>query len=166
MSQAKRWLVMVAVLGLVAGLGRADEEKVPLSKLPKKVVDAVKAKYPDAKLVKAEKEKEDNETVYEVAIENDGQKLEVHVKPDGTITEVERVIAIKDLPAKVAKAIEKKYPKASLKLAEEVTKGTKVYYEVVLETADNKKFEIVLSPSGKIEKTESKDKKKEKKEEK
>src|SRR5262249_14637027 len=68
----------------------------------------------------------------------------------------------------VAKALEDKYPKATIKLAEEVTEGDKVTYEALIVTADKKTIEVVLDPKGKIVKEEEKKEKKkeEKKDEK
>ena len=44
-------LGVVFALAVFVGAGRADEEKVPLDKLPAKVLDAVKTKFPKADLV-------------------------------------------------------------------------------------------------------------------
>lgn len=160
----------VTGLGFVAGLAlllsagavRADEkeEKIPLDKVPKAVLDALKAMYPDAELVSAEKEIEDGKTIYEVAIKNKGQKIEASFTPEGKFVEAEKAIDVKDLPKTVTDAIEAKYPKATIKRAEEVTKPDNFLgYEVVIETADKKKFEIELDAKGKILEEESKDKK-------
>src|SRR4051812_785860 len=72
---------MRALLGAVAlslagalGVGALAEEKVPLAKVPKAALDAVKAKFPGAKLTGAEKEKEDGKDVYEIAITHKGRK--------------------------------------------------------------------------------------------
>jgi uncharacterized membrane protein YkoI len=158
-------LGLAALLGLLiaAGAVRADEkeEKIPLDKVPKAVLDALKAKYPDAELVSAEKEIEDGKTIYEVAIKNKGQKLEVSFSPEGKFIEAEKAIDVKDLPKAVTDALEAKYPKATIKRAEEVTKDDGVGYEVLITTADKKTFEIELDAKGKILEEESKDKKKE-----
>jgi len=158
----QRCAVVLGLLVLVAAV-RADEEKIPLDKVPKAVREAVKDKFPGAKLIGAEKEKEDKQTVYEIKLEHKGQKREATFKPDGTLVGVEKEIAAKDLPGAVTEALEAKYPKAAYKKVEEETKGDKVTYEVLLVTADKKTFEVVLDPRGKILKTESKDKKKDKK---
>ena len=51
---------------LKAGPGRADEEKVPLDKLPKAVADGFKKRFPKADPTGATKEKaDDGKTVYE-----------------------------------------------------------------------------------------------------
>ena len=152
---------LVAVLGLTAGL-RADDEKVAIDKLPKAVVEAVKAKFPKAELVAGEKEKEDGKTVYEVKIKDGKADVTVKLTEDGKITEIEKEIAVKDLPKAVADAVEAKYPKSAVKVAEEVTKGDKTVYEVEVTAADGKKYELTLDADGKITETEEvKEKKKE-----
>jgi uncharacterized membrane protein YkoI len=161
-------------VGLVAGMvvggawlcgARADEEKVPLNKLPKVVKEAVMKRFPDAELVSAEKEVEKGKTVYEVAIKNKGQKIEVTLTPKGVITEIEKQIAARELPEAVTAALEKKYPKATYKMIEEVikVKGGKEnleYYEVLLVTTARKKYEVSVSAAGKIVKVEDKNKSK------
>jgi hypothetical protein len=154
---------LVAVLAFVLGT-RADEEKVPLDKLPKVVVDAVKAKFPGAELVSASKEKEGDGFVFEVAIKNKGQDVDVTLKPDGTIIEIEETIAARDLPKAVAEALDKKYPRADVKKYEKITKGDKldqIFYEMLLVTAEKKTVEAVFDPTGKLVKEEKKDEKKE-----
>jgi uncharacterized membrane protein YkoI len=144
---------------LVLAAARADEEKVPLDKLPKAVVDAVKAKFPGAELVSAGKEDENGQTVYEVAIKDKGQNIDVTFKPDGTLVSVEKEITVKDLPRAVAEALDARYPKATVKKTEEVTEGSKMTYEIHLVTADKKSLEVVFDPSGKVVEEENKDKK-------
>src|SRR5262249_23093246 len=138
-------------------------EKIKVSDLPRKVVEAVKAKFPDAKLTGAEKEKKGEETVYEVQITVKKQKIEVTANADGKILSIEKQIGGKDPPAAVTKTLEEKYPKATYKIIEEVTEGKKKYYEVLLVTADKKTFEVEIAPNGKFIKATSKDKKKEEK---
>ena len=58
----------------------------------------------------------------------------------------------------VTEALEAKYPKATIKKAEEITKDDKVTFEVLIETADKKKLEVVLDAKGKIVEEEKKDK--------
>src|SRR5947209_18302470 len=78
------FLTLSAALVLV-GFASADEEKIDLDKLPKAVVDAVKAKFPQARLLSAEKEKEDGQTTYEVAVKQGEQNLTAIVTPEGKI---------------------------------------------------------------------------------
>jgi hypothetical protein len=158
-----RLLVAAFAFGFLALAVLADEVKIPVDKLPKKVVDAVKAKFPDAKLVAAEKETTDGKTSYEVGIESKGKKIDVVLKEDGTIDAIEMLLDVKDLPKAVTAAIEAKYPKATLKKAEEVTKGDKKYIEVVVVTADKKTVEVEVDAKGKILNEEKIEKKEEKK---
>ena len=86
------WMGGFAVLlCIAAGWSYAadDEQEIAIADLPAAVVDAVKAKFPDATLVEAEVETENGKMVYEVEIEDDGQELEVEVSADGEILEVE-----------------------------------------------------------------------------
>jgi uncharacterized membrane protein YkoI len=163
MQRLRGWLVATVIASALAGaMARADEakeEKVPLDKVPKAVLDTVKAKFEGAELVSAEKEKEDGKLVYEINLKHKGQKIEVTLTPEGKIVSIEKTIAIKDLPKAVADAVEAKYPKAAIKTAEEVTQGDKVNYEVNLVTADKKKVEVLLDATGKILKEEKEEKK-------
>jgi uncharacterized membrane protein YkoI len=161
-------LVAVAAMVVVTGtMVRADEEKIPLDKLPTAVVKAIKAKYPKAKMVGAEAGDEDGKKQFEVELKNEGHDLEVTLSPEGKILVVEKVIPVKDLPKVVEEAVEAKYPKAEVKKVEEISKKDKVTgYEVQLVTADKKKLEAEFDASGKFveeEKVEKKDEKKEKK---
>jgi biopolymer transport protein ExbD len=163
------WAAAVVTVALVAAGGRADEETLPLDKLPKAVADAVKTRFPKAELVEAAKETEGDKTEYEVTIKDGDTKIDVMLTPDGKITLIEKEIAAKDLPKAVTEALDAKYPKATLKMAEEVIKVTDGkeaidFYEVLLVTAEKKTFEVKLTAEGKI--TETEDKTEEKKEKK
>jgi uncharacterized membrane protein YkoI len=170
MRAIKRWALLLALVGLVgtfAGAG-AQEEKVPLDKVPKAVAAAVKKRFPQAEVVGASKEVEDGKTVYEVTIKNKGQNIDVTLTPEGAITEIEKQIEAKDLPKAVAQALEAKYPKATYKIVEEVFKvkdgkENLAYYEVLLVTADKKSFEVQIAADGKIVNVEDKSKEKEEK---
>jgi len=142
-------LVLVAAGGAV----RADE-KVELKDVPKVGIDAVKDKFPAGELTGAEKETKAGKTTYEVSLKNKGKNIDVALTSEGKIKEIETEVAVADLPKPVASAIEAKYPKATVKKAEEIVefKGedeTK-NYEVVLTMEDKKTLEVVLSPEGKI----------------
>jgi hypothetical protein len=154
-------LAAVVCLAL-GGAARADEEKVPLDKLPAKVKEAVKAKFPDAELVSAEKEKKDGKVAYEVNIKNQGQTIEVTVGEDGKIVSIEKEITVKDLPKPVAEAFEKKYPKATVSKVEEVTEGEKTKFELLI-MFGTKKLEVCFDPTGKFLEEEDKSKEKDEK---
>src|SRR5581483_11380009 len=66
------WLAVATLVGLPALGARGDEEKVPLDKAPRPVLEAVKGRFPDAKVSGVTREKEDGKTVYEVTIKDKG----------------------------------------------------------------------------------------------
>ena len=147
----------------------ADEEKVPLDKLPKPVLEAVKKRFPKAEMVEASKEVEDGKTSYEVTIKDGTTKYDVTTTPEGTITGLEKEIPIRDLPEVVAKAIAKKHPKGMPKLAEEVYtvkdgKEAMAYYEVVVIVGETThEVQILADGTIKDDKVEEKSEEKKKK---
>ncbi len=163
-----RWyLGLGVVVVLLVGTGvRADEEKVALDKVPKAVMESFKKRFPKAQPVEAAKETENGKVMYEVTFKDNGKNVDVSFTEDGKLTLIEKEIDRKSLPKAVAEALEKKYPKATYKIVEEVIKVTDGketldYYETLLETADKKQVEVEIAPDGTIKKTE--DKKEEKK---
>jgi hypothetical protein len=163
-----RLLVMTAVAVFVlAAPVRAEEEKVPLDKVPKAVLEAAKKRFPKAEVVGASKEKDKDKTVYEIEMKLDGKTIDVTLTEAGAITTIEQQIDAKDLPKAVSEALDKKYPKATYKIIESVTKvkdgkETLEYYEAHLVTAEKKEIEVEILPDGKIKNEEEK-KKEEKK---
>jgi hypothetical protein len=134
---------------------RAKEEPVPQDKIPKKVMDALLAKFPKAKIDKCVKEKEGDDVVYDIEFKQEGRKCEADIRENGTYINYEKAIEAKDLPKAVRDAIDKKYPKATMKEIMEETevkgKDEKLSaYEVVLMTADKKEVEVRVSPKGEI----------------
>jgi hypothetical protein len=163
-------LAFVALLvGTSASGGtRADDEKIALDKLPKAVTAAITKRFPEAKLLSAEKETADGKTVYDVALKNKDQNIEVTVTPEGKIESYEIEITAKAMSKAAIAALEAKYPKAIYTKVEEVYKITAgkekmEEYEVALQTADKKKVGVLITPEGKITKTTGEDKPKEEK---
>jgi hypothetical protein len=144
----------VVFFSAIAVIAQADEEKIALDKVPAKVMKAVKNKFPKAEIKEATKEVEDGKTTFEIGLKLDGHGIDVALKEDGTILEVEKEIAIADLPKVVADAVKARYPNGEVKKAEEIEKGEKTTYEVIV--ADNgKNQEVAIGADGKI--LESKD---------
>jgi hypothetical protein len=148
MNRFARWTALAGALGFLAlaGVAGADEEKIPVKRLPKAVIKAVKAKFPKAEIKEAAKEEEEGETIYEVSLEVKGRSVDVALEADGTILEIEKEVPIGELPESVKKALAAKYPKAKIEKVETISKGEDgpVNYEVVIAT------EVVLSPKGKF----------------
>ena len=158
-SIARLAVVAVVLAASASGVRAEDgEESVPLDKLPAKVVEAVKAKWPKGEMLSASKETEDGKTFFEVRVKDGDSKMEVLVTEDGKIDTVEKAIAAKDLPKKVADAIAAKYPKSTTDRAEELTHEGKTTYEVLLTLEDKSRVEVTLDPDGKILEEEKKGK--------
>lgn len=170
MRRIRSWVALSAAAGLVilAAAALADDkktEKITPDKLPKKVMDAVKDRFPDAEITSAEKETEDGKVVYDIELKHKGRKYEMDIQEDGTIIEVEKQVDAKDLPEEVAKAIKAKFPDATIKEIMEVNKvkdkkETPDHYEVVLVTKDKKEMEVTVSLDGKTIKEEKEEKEK------
>src|SRR5262249_51084489 len=86
----------------------ADGQKAPLEKLPKAVKAAFAKHFPGATADKASSEKENGKTVYEIAFTFRGAKTDATFAADGTLVDVEKEVAAKDLPRRVAAALEAK----------------------------------------------------------
>jgi uncharacterized membrane protein YkoI len=122
-------------------------------------MDAVMKRFPGAEITSAERETENGKVVYDIELKHKGRKYEMDIKEDGTIIEIEKEVALKDVPAAVTRAVEAKYPKATIKEVMEVNKvngtvETPDHYEITIETADKKKMEVIVSLDGKSVKAE------------
>ena len=152
-------VVLVRGLGLsvllaIGMVSRADEEKVALKDVPKGVLETVKTKFPKGVLGEAAREEEDGKTTYEISLKNEGNQIDVVLRPDGTLVAIETVVDPKALPKAVTAAIEAKYPRSTIKKAEEITefegKHEETNFEVEVTTAEGKSLELTLSKAGKV----------------
>ena len=156
-------LAMVVVLS-AASMLRADEENVPLDKLPKAITEAVQKRFPRVEMKSASKEKDGDKVVYEITLKKEGKNIDVTISEAGAISLIEQELDFKDLPAAVAKTFGEKYPNAKYEIVESVTKVVDgkesiEYYEAKLTGGDGKKWEVEILPDGKLKgATEIKDK--------
>jgi len=123
------WLEAGPLLALLilATLGPAHAENVPLHTVPTPVLDAVRARFKDARITGASKEREAGQLVYEIGIRHQNRHIDVTLTPEGAILLIEREIAARDLPPPVTRALEERYPNAVYKAVEEniTVQGTK-----------------------------------------
>lgn len=146
---------LLAALLLPVSASAQDKKDIPPDKIPKVVMDGLRAKFPQAAIDKCTKEKEGDIIVYDIEFNQNGKKFEADIKEDGTIHNWEKEIALGDLPAAVKKALDKKYPKATIKQVMEMTevkekKENLTGYEITLDTTDKKDIEVTIAPDGKI----------------
>ena len=143
---------LITVVSLTLLVNTLFGDEVALDKLPKAVADSLKAKFPGCEITKALSETENDKLVYEVSLKHKSTNYDIIVTPEGKINVVEKAIDAKSLPKPVVDALEKKYPKAKINLAEELSDGSGkiTAYEVHCTAADGKKVAIEFEPDGKI----------------
>ena len=145
----------LAVLGLASG-ARAQEEKIPLHRVPKAVLTSAKAKFPGSEIKKASKETEDGEPVVALEMKHHRHNVDVTLKVDGTVVLVETGVTSKEVPKVVLQAIRQSYPGATVRGAVSVNKGPEVkktadYYQFYLLTADERPALIKVDPNGNVQ---------------
>jgi hypothetical protein len=116
--------------------------------LPQAITAAFKKAYPTATIRGTAKETENGKTVYEVESVDKGKARDLMYNPDGTVISIEEEVNPADLPAPVTAALTKLYPKATIAVAEKVTEGGKVQYELQIKGAD--KPSVTFTPDGKL----------------
>ncbi len=125
----------------------------PADEAPKPVRDGVAARFPGAEIEKVEKEEEDGQVVYELELRDGEGRIDVEVRADGRILQIETAIKPADLPGPVARLVAARHPGKAVEMAEKVVdfrKGREVTtYEVVIEV-DGRKVEIEATPEGKL----------------
>jgi hypothetical protein len=117
---------------------------------PKAVVDAVKAQYPEARILGVRKHANDRENLYIVTAQTRNQSIQLTLRPDGTIVATAKEIAIRELPAAVERAVRAQYPREGLSRAAQEVRGDKIVYAVILDTGTGTPYEVVLDPRGRI----------------
>ncbi len=127
----------------------AGDEDIKPEALPKSVKDAVKAKFPKAKITSAEKGTEDGKPIYEVSIQSEKRNIDVTLNPEGEILSFEKTLLPSDRPKAMIESLKSKYPDASIKLIEEVWEhGKKTGYEATIITDSKKTIEVTFDATG------------------
>jgi len=152
MKTVLRLLTSAMLIVVLAPRAMAQEEISP-DKLPPKVADAVKTRFPGAKFVKITKEMENNEVIYDIEMTVGAKKHEMDCKEDGTLVDIQNEIEVSKLPAAVTRAIKAKHPSCTIKEAGEILvvkdkKETLDHFEVLIDTPDKKDIELSVSLDG------------------
>ena len=158
--RTRREMRLMTVAGFLAVLGlasptRAQEEKIPLHRVPKAVMTSAKARFPGAEIKRATKETEDGEPVFVLGMKHQRHDMDMTIKVDGTVVLVETDVLAKELPKVVLQAVKQGYPGATVRGAESVNTGPEVkkqadFYQFYLLTADEKPALIKVDPDGKV----------------
>jgi hypothetical protein len=86
-----------------------------------------------------------------------GKARDLMYNVDGTVISIEEEMNAADLPAPVTAALKKLYPKATITVAEKLTEGTKIEYELQIEGAAA--TSVAFMPDGKLVPPEAPEKK-------
>jgi hypothetical protein len=148
-----RPIVLAAAVVLLPTVDRAEDQQVDPLHLPKLVSDAIMARFPKALLTSATKESDQRQVVYDIELKSDARKYEMDIKADGTISEIEKEIAAKELPIAVVGAVHSRFAGSEIEEAMEVNqvahgKETLDHYEIVIDTADKRRLELVVALDG------------------
>lgn len=161
MRRLTAWFGMACVLPFLVTAAHAGD--VALGDVPPVVMESIKARFTEAKVTGAAKEKtEDGKEIYEISLEDASQNtIDVTITPEGAITLIEKQISRKELPAPVSKTLDEKYPKSRYRLVEEMIqvsgKEEKLaFYEVLLVTPKKELWSVQLDLEGKIVLVEAK----------
>jgi hypothetical protein len=155
MKTALNLTAAFAVLGVLSFAATA-QEKVEADKLPQKVKDSLKARFPGYTVTQATKELENGQVVYDVEMTVGGKKTEMDCQEDGTVIDIQIEVDAKELPAAGVTAIKAKYPGSTIKEVGEILvvkdkKETRDHFEVMIETADKKAVEVTVKLDGTLE---------------
>lgn len=149
---------VVRTAGLAAGIfafavfawaGEDKEQQLARGDVPAAVLAAFEKAYPKVEIKGYTKEEKDGKIHYEIESMEGKIHRDVSYLEDGSLFVVEEVVAAKSLPEAVRQAVKKEHPKGKIELAEKITEGAAVSYEVVV-AAGKKKFEVKLDASGKV----------------
>jgi hypothetical protein len=140
-------LVALAAAGTVGFADDSEPQPLPLNQVPKAVITAVMAKFPAAKPQSAAQGVENNLPFIDVHILVNNQKIWVTCNPSGKINVIDRELTLKDLPAAVTAALNKKYPQAKVRLVNEITAEGPPTYDIAV-TYQKKAVIGVFAASG------------------
>jgi hypothetical protein len=145
-------LALLACLADATAPAHADDKnyaEIPLAQVPKPVVQAIQKKFPDAQPQSASRGVEENKPYFDVYIKVKGQNIWVTCDAQGAILTIDREITAKDLPKPVAAAFAKKYPKAEIRMVNEVTEDNYSTYDIAI-TVSGKPLIAIFAADGKF----------------
>ena len=144
-------LFFFILLILINSCEKEYEKTITKEDLPQVVLDAFTAGYPEASGTGYTEEAEDGKIYYEISFELEGRKIDILYNVEGVVVELEKTISSEEMPDTIKEAIAKEIPEHSLIRIEKVKKEGKLFYEAkVLNTENDKKYELFFSESGEL----------------
>jgi hypothetical protein len=121
--------------------------EIPLTQVPRPVVETVKKLFPDAQFQSASQGMGENKLFYDVYIKVKTQNIWITCDAGGGLLVVDREIGLKDLPRPVSDMLHRRYPKATIRLVNEIAEGARVSYDIAL-TFNQKKLIALFQANG------------------
>jgi uncharacterized membrane protein YkoI len=158
-------IVSTALTVPVFGDDDHDASKIiPLTEVPASIMNTAKKAVPGIKITGAETEQNDDETIYELKGNADGNDYEIKISPNGKVLKTEiddedddceeaKDIELSAIPIKVKTAVFQKVPGIKLTEAEVKIKSSGTVYEVE-GNANGYDYEIKVTREGNIQKVE------------
>ena len=136
----------VEVVELVAAeQEEEDDVLVEPSDIPATVMSAFDAAYPDAQILEAElEEEEDGQFEYDIAARFNEGEIEVSLTPEGRITETTRILTKTELPPAVLDWLAANFAGAEVHEIELVDEGGVQSYELQIAPPDGAPMEATL----------------------
>jgi uncharacterized membrane protein YkoI len=116
--------------------------------VPTPARDAFKKMFPKAVIKGCATELENGKTAYEFTSVERRIGRDVLFYEDGSLIVVEETIDFDKIPQPVREAVQKVYPRRTIKLSEKATRGQTVYYEFHIRSR-GKDVQLVFDPNGK-----------------
>ncbi len=146
----KKILLSSLLATLILPVFSAQAGKIPLSEVPQAVINSLKERHPDAKIIKVEKEHHFTLKLYEVKFILNGKKQELLYSPQGEYFGYEEDINISELPQAVVDKLKQSFKKLTIVKAEKIKHPDgRIEYEIDVE-GDGEEWEITMSPTGQI----------------
>ncbi|MFC1502132.1 hypothetical protein ACFL6A_01810 [bacterium] len=144
-------LFFFILLILINSCEKEYEKIITKEDLPQVVLDAFTAGYPEASVTGYTEEAEDGKIYYEISFELEGRKIDILYNVEGVVVELEKTISAEEMPDLIQEAIAKEITEYSLIRIEKVQKEGKFFYEAkILNTKNDKKYELFFSESGEL----------------
>lgn len=141
-------LLAAAAVILVFPAAAQTEKKVSYGEIPAAVRTAFEKQFAGARILGASSETDAGAALYEIECEWRARHHDITFRSDGTLVSVEETIPMSEVPAAVAEALKKMFPRAEVTRAEKIAEGGAVSYEFQLKGAA--KREAKFSADGKL----------------
>ena len=124
-----RLSLAAGIVSLLSFSAFAQDVKLKRAQVPRAVLAAFKAAYPQATIHGYGREKENGKVYYEVESVEGQTTRDVLYNRDGTVAEIEESVPTSDLPADAQEALRAKYPGSVVTKVEKITRGDVTEYE-------------------------------------